>query len=429
MKQLLFITYFWPPSGKATLHWPLKIIKHLPENNWQPIVLTTDEDTFTQKDFSLLNEVDPNLRVYKSKAFEPFDIYRKFIGKKPDEKLIASETISTTNKSLSHRISVWIRMNFFIPDARVGWNLSAVKAGKKIVNENKIDAIVSIGPPHSTHLIAKKLSRKFNIPFIPILIDPWVDIIYYKGFKRSKPTLWIDNRLEKYVLQESVHTIFITESMREDYSSKYSFLKDKSSVLYWGYNEDDFESISQTIFSKKSKVQENETHKTLVHAGNIFDYQNPENLWKTIRKKNDTGEKFKIKFLGTIGPAIKNSIIQNGLSEITEYFGFLPYKEMLSELSSADYLLVCATEKRHVPGKLFEYLRTGKPIIAFGQDNDEVNKILQEANAGILFKYDEDVSRFFDLAETFKTDHNSVIQFDRKVITRRLSEILNKVVK
>lgn len=429
MKQLLFITYFWPPSGKATLHWPLKIIKYLPENNWQPIVLTTDEDTFTQKDFSLLNDVDPNLRVYKSKAFEPFDIYRKFIGKKPDEKLIASETISTTNRSLTHRISVWIRMNFFIPDARVGWNLSAVKAGKKIINENQIDAIVSIGPPHSSHLIAKKLSRKFNIPFIPILIDPWVDIIYYKGFKRSKPTLCIDNKLERSVLEGSSHTIFITESMREDYVKKYSFDKDKTSVLYWGYNEDDFESISQTIFSKKSKAQENETHKTLVHAGNIFDYQNPEYLWKTLRTKIDKGEKFKIKFLGTIGPAIKKSIEQNGLTDITEYIGFLPYKEMLSELSSADYLLVCATEKRHVPGKLFEYLRTGKPIIAFGQDNDEVNKILQEANAGILFKYNEDVSRFFELAETFKTEYNSVKQYDRKIISRKLTEILNKVVK
>jgi glycosyltransferase involved in cell wall biosynthesis len=102
---------------------------------------------------------------------------------------------------------------------------------------------------------------------------------------------------------------------------------------------------------------------------------------------------------------------------------------MLSELSSADYLLVCATEKRHVPGKLFEYLRTGKPIIAFGQDNDEVNKILQEANAGVLFKYNEDVSRFFELAETFKTEYNSVKQYDRKIISRKLTEILNKVVK
>ncbi len=420
MKQLLFITYFWPPSGKATLHWPLKIIKHLPENNWQPIVLTTDEDTFTQKDFSLLDEVDPNIKVYKSKAFEPFGIYKKFIGKKSDEKLVASETISASNKSLSHRISIWIRMNLFIPDARVGWNFSAVNAGEDIIYENKIDAIISIGPPHSSHLIGKKLSRKFNVPFIPIFIDPWVDIIYYKGFKRSKPTLYIDNKLEKSVLEQSTHTIFITESMREDYIRKYSFLKDRSSVLYWGYNEDNFSTIGASEKFSNEKV--------LLHAGNIFDYQNPENLWRAIRQKTDEGEKFKIRFLGTIGPAIKKSIEQNGLIDITEYIGFLPYKEMLNALLNADYLLVCATEKRHVPGKLFEYLRTGKPIIAFGQDNEEVNQILKESNAGMLFKYDEDVNKFFNSAHSFKSDLNTIKKFDRKIIAQNLTEILDKVV-
>lgn len=421
MKQLLFITYFWPPSGKATLHWPLKIIKHLPENNWQPIVLTTDDETFTQKDFSLLDEVDPSLKIYKSKSFEPFNLYRKFTGKKSDEHLIASETISTSNKSLTHKISIWIRMNLFIPDARVGWNLSAVKTGKQIIEENSIDAIVSIGPPHSSHLTGKKLSRKFNKPFIPILIDPWVDIIYYKEFKRSKATLYLDNKLEKSVLNNSAHTVFITESMREDYINKHPFLKDKSSVLYWGYNEDDFKNLTFNPLPEEREI------KTLLHAGNIFDYQNPENLWRTIRKRIEKGDKFRIKFLGTVAPKIKKSIEENRLSEFTEYAGFLPYKEMLSELFNADYLLVCATEKRHVPGKLFEYLRTGKPIIAFGQDNDEVNKILKEANAGMLFRYDEDISAFFELANNFKAEINIVKKYDRKLISQHLSDILNMV--
>lgn len=430
MKKLLFITYFWPPSGKATLHWPLKIIKHLPENNWQPFVLTADEDTFTQQDLSLLDAVDPELKVYKSKSYEPFDLYRKFIGKTPDEKLIASETISTTNKSLSHRISVWIRMNLFIPDARIGWNFSALKAGKKIINENKVDAIVSIGPPHSTHLIGKKLSKIFNIPFVPVFIDPWVDIIYYKGFKRSKATLLIDNHFEKSVLTQSSHTVFVTESTREDYISKYSFIKEKSSVLYWGYNEADFNSLPPNPPDKSGQtLPKKEGVKTLVHAGNIFGYQNPEMLWKAVRHKIMSNETLKIKFLGTVAPEIKKSIDQNGLNEITEYIGFLPYKEMLRELLNADYLLVCATEKRHVPGKLFEYLRSGKPIIAFGQDNAEVDQILKESNAGMLFKYDDDVNSFFDSAHSFKTDISAIKKFDRKLIAQKLTEILNKVMK
>ena len=118
-----------------------------------------------------MKDVDPNLKVYKSKTFEPFNLYKKFIGKKKDEQLIASETISTTNKSLTHKISIWIRMNLFVPDARIGWYFSGVRKGKKIFNEENIDAIVSVGPPHSVHLIGLSLAKKFNKPFFPVFID------------------------------------------------------------------------------------------------------------------------------------------------------------------------------------------------------------------------------------------------------------------
>src|SRR3972149_464392 len=149
MKKVLFLTYFWPPSGKATLHWPLKIIKYLPEFGWETTVLTAKEDSFTIKDDSLLSEVNPDLKVVKAKTLEPFGIYKKFTGKKKDAALVASETISETNKSLAHIISIWIRMNLFIPDARVGWYLPALSEGKKILKEEIFDAIISIGPPHS----------------------------------------------------------------------------------------------------------------------------------------------------------------------------------------------------------------------------------------------------------------------------------------
>ena len=127
MPKVLFITYFWPPSGKATLHWPLRMIQHLPGFGWQPIVLTADEDTFSYKDESLVNEVDPNLHVFAARALEPFNLYRRLLGKEKNVPLTASETISTTNRGLRHRLAVWIRMNFFIPDARIGWYWNAVR--------------------------------------------------------------------------------------------------------------------------------------------------------------------------------------------------------------------------------------------------------------------------------------------------------------
>jgi glycosyltransferase involved in cell wall biosynthesis len=417
--KVLFITYYWPPSGKASLHWPLDIMTHLQEFGWQPFVLTTKDETFTAKDESLLRKVNPEWKVIKAKAIEPFNLYKKFIGKKPEEALVASETISLKNKSLAHKISVWIRMNLFVPDARVGWYFPAVKEARRFLSEQKVDAIISIGPPHTTHLVAKKLSNDFVIPFFPVFIDPWVDISYYRNFKRSKLTLAIDNHFEKSVLEKATKVIFITESMKEDYIKKYPQIKDKSYVLYWGYNEDDFKNIPPNSSSEKEDIE-----KVIVHAGNIFDYQNPETLWKETKRRIDSGEKFRIKFLGTVSPLIKQSIKENGLDSITEYKGFLPYHKMLEELFKADFLLVCATEKRHVPGKLFEYLRAGKPIIAFGNDNDEVKNILEETKSGLLFRYDEEVKEFFNKDFGLTNLSFAIKKFDREKIAEGLSHII-----
>src|SRR5450759_3869915 len=82
MKKVLFISYFWPPSGKASLHWPLFIIKHLSSLGWDPCILTIDEDTFSHKDNSLLKEIDPKWKIIKTAANEPFALYRKLLGKK-----------------------------------------------------------------------------------------------------------------------------------------------------------------------------------------------------------------------------------------------------------------------------------------------------------------------------------------------------------
>jgi glycosyltransferase involved in cell wall biosynthesis len=418
MKKVLFITYFWPPSGKATLHWPLKMVKYLPDYGWNPEVLTVADETFTQKDESLLAEVDPDLKVYKTKSFEPFNLYRRFTGKDKDERLVASETISSENKSLAHRLSIWIRMNIFVPDARVGWYLSAINKGEKILSENDFDAIVTIGPPHSTHLIGMRLSKIFSVSHVPVLIDPWVDIIYYKDFERSSPTLKLDNYLEKSVMENAASVIFVTNTTREDFQKKYPFLKEKSNVLYWGYNEEDFENIKPVPTGRDFKL--------IVHAGNIFDYQNPAKLWERIKKENKK-EKIRVKFIGTVGPGIKKEIEKNELSDKTEYAGFLPYREMLNELLNADYLLVCATEKRHFPGKLFEYLRTGKPILAFGDENEEVKEILEKTNSGMIFRYDEDPIEFFNKADSFAANLEAVKEFDRRRIAEKFEKILSEI--
>lgn len=415
-KKVLFITYYWPPSGKASSHWPLQMIKYLPDSNWLPTVLTINADSFSHKDESLSSQIDDKVEVFRTKVLEPFDLYRKFLGKEKDSPLIASETISLDNKDLKHRISIWIRMNLFVPDARIGWYPYAVKQGKEILEQSKYEAIVTIGPPHSTHLIGMQLSDKFNIPFFPVFIDPWVDIVYYKNFKRNPLTLLIDNYLEKKVIHKSSKTIFVTGSMRDDYKNKYQSFSNKYEILHWGYSEDEFASLT-----KKTPKDE----KIILHAGNIFDYQNIIPFWRQIKFEISNGNNLKLKFIGTVSNLIKQSITDCGLDEYVEYMGFIPYSQVPQEMLNADYLLVCATEKRHLPGKLFEYLRTGNPIIAFGDDNTEIAEILEKSNAGMLFNYSDTGAEFFKITNSFNTDFSYVKRFDRKNISAQLGNLFN----
>lgn len=417
MNNVLFITYFWPPSGKASLHWPLFIIKHLPTFGWQPAVITVDEDSFSHKDESLVDVVPPNLQVVKTAANEPFNVYRKFLGKTPDTPLVASETISLENTDWKHRVSIWVRMNLFVPDARVGWYFSAVPGGKNMLSQKKFDAIVSIGPPHSSHLIGKTLSRRFTIPHIPVLIDPWVDIVYYKNFKRNRLTLLLDNYFERTTLANARHVIFVTHSMCDDYKKKYSWLEKKSHVLYWGYNEEYFENIKRSSQPAQPEI--------ILHAGNIFDYQNPHGFWKNVKKEIEQGRDLRLRFIGTVSPEIQKAVASAGLHPYTEYKGFLPYDAVLQEMMNATYLLVCATEKRHVPGKLFEYLRTGNKIIAFGDDNSEVAEILNRANAGRMFSYHYEGDDIFQLVDTASPNASAVRIYSREHIAKELADILN----
>lgn len=417
MKKVLLITYYWPPSGSASSHWPLAIAKHLPKFGWEPIILTIDEENFSKKDFSLLKTVPEGIEVIRSKANDPFSFYKSFIGKNKNDLLSSSEVISTENKSLRHRIAIWIRMNLFVPDARVGWYFSATKMISKYLESNKIDSVITIGPPHSTHLIGHYIYKKYKIPFYPVLIDPWVNIIYYKNFKRSKLTLWLDNYLERRVLLDSTNSIFVTKTSESDYIKKYNFLNDKTSVLSWGYNEEDFKNLKQ---KRKS-------YSVILHAGNIFDYQNPKYLWKAISAERKKGIDLRLKFIGTVSPAIKKEIEKENLTQVTEYAGFLPFKEIHEEMLNADYLLVCASEPRHVPGKLYEYLRAEKPIIAFGDNNPEVDGMIMEGNSGKLFPYNYSKKDIFSIVNRCKPDIKTSKKYSRLTITKELANLLNKL--
>ncbi|MEA3317025.1 MAG: glycosyl transferase family 1, partial [Bacteroidota bacterium] len=179
-KKVLIITYYWPPSGGAGVQRWLKFAKFLPKYGWNPIIYTPENGEIPVTDKSLHKDISKETKVIKRKIWEPYTWYKKFIGQKNNQKINVGFLSENQKPKFTEKISVWIRGNFFIPDARKFWIKPSVKFLKTYLKNNNVDAIISTGPPHSMHLIAMQLQKKLNLPWIADFRDPWTNIDFYE---------------------------------------------------------------------------------------------------------------------------------------------------------------------------------------------------------------------------------------------------------
>lgn len=247
-KKVLIITYYWPPAGGPGVQRVINFVKHLPKNGWEPIVLTVKDGEYPAVDDSLNLLLSKKLKVVTTKSLEPFNLYKRLIGKKKDHK-IDTYILNQKKTRLSQRIMKWIRLNIFIPDARIGWYPYAVRKGKKIINEERIDLIYTCSPPHSLQLIGKRLSKYTKIPWVADFRDPWTSLVAYQGQDRSILTMKIDTKLEGSVLQQADHLIVTCKGLKQEFIKANNIPEDKISVITNGY-----EKASQRVdnFSNKN---------------------------------------------------------------------------------------------------------------------------------------------------------------------------------
>jgi glycosyltransferase involved in cell wall biosynthesis len=268
LKKVLIISYYWPPSGGAGVQRWLKFAKYLPQFGWQPIIYTPENPDFSIKDESLLKDIPKEAEVLKTKIWEPYRLYKLFSGKKSEN--ANAGFFAGGKKSWKQRLSIFIRGNFFIPDPRVFWVKPSVKYLKKYIEENAIDAIVSTGPPHSMHLIALGLKKHFpTIKWIADFRDPWTEIDFYHELQL---TSWADKkhkRLEKEVIESADEVLVIGNKMAEQFSK----LKENVSVIYNGFDEDDF----------PKNPNEESNYFTIVSVGSMNKDRHHEEFWKHLK--------------------------------------------------------------------------------------------------------------------------------------------------
>ncbi|HWB62390.1 MAG TPA: glycosyltransferase, partial [Chitinophagales bacterium] len=291
MKRVLILAYYWPPAGGVAVQRYLKFTRYLPQYGWKPIVIAPRNGSYQYHDELLLKELSPETEVHLTDTFEPFELYNLLQGRKGKSANLAVGT-GKKEKSLTQKISEYIRANFFIPDARKGWVKYAVREAGKIIAKQKIDAVITTSPPHSAQLAGLKIKQKYNLPWVADFRDPWSTILYNDFLPRTKATIEKDKKLEAAVLKNADKIVLISPGMKDEFVTPLP----NAQVIYNGYDEDDYTDapVETTGFF------------TLRYVGNFLATENPPGLWRALQKlltaNASFAQYFRFEITGRIDP-------------------------------------------------------------------------------------------------------------------------------
>jgi glycosyltransferase involved in cell wall biosynthesis len=433
MKKVLILTYYWPPAGGAGVQRWLKFVKYMRAFGWEPIVYTAENGEMPVIDESLQKDIPEGTRVLKTPIWEPYTIYKRFIGRKKEDKINASFLSENKKTGISEKISVWIRGNFFIPDARKFWIKPSINFLDSYVTKNNINFVISSGPPHSMHLIALGLKKNNKqLKWIADFRDPWTNIDFYEKLMLS---LWADkkhHRQELSVLNNADIILSIGQSMSDEFKDIYTAdggkNTDKFKVIPNGFDTDD---ISSTDVSKDKKF-------SIAHIGTLVKDRNPHTLWKVLSKLVKENPSFKeqleIKLVGKVDIFVKEQLEQYGLSAFVTKIDYLPHDEVIIEQQKSRVLLLLVNNTQNakgiLTGKFFEYMASLSPILAIGPTDGELAKIMRETNSGLISDFEDQITleknilNYFN-GQTQNLNRDVVNTYSRKELTKKLCSLLN----
>ncbi|MFC1887719.1 glycosyltransferase [Candidatus Cloacimonadota bacterium] len=426
MKKVLIITYYWPPAGGPGVQRVLKFAKYLPEFGWQPLILTVKKGEYPAYDESLQKNIPTECRIYKTRSLEPCGIYKKFTGMKLDESIPVA-ILTEKNLNWKKKIAHWIRLNLFIPDAKIGWIPFAVREGKKIIQQEKPDLIFSSSPPPTVHLIAKKLAKWSKLKLVTDFRDPWTNIYHYENQNINPISRFINKKLEKSIINNSANVIVVSGQYLRSYT------RNSISTIQNGFDEDDLK-VVQNARNEKFTIR---------YMGTMKDRQYVDSFFCVLEELSSVPEfkgMVKLEIIGLIHDSVKERIKAKDYGDFEVSFpGYKDHKEAIELISRADMLLfVIGAGPRSVSivsGKLYEYIMVMKPIIAFGPLDGEANKVLKATDSGIMFdKNDEKgindfIIKHFDNWQNrieLERKMDSIDNFSRRSLTGKLVKIFEE---
>lgn len=436
MKRVLIISYYWPPTGGSGVQRWVKFAKYLPLEGWQPVIYTPENPEQLAVDASLEAEIPAEAEIVKTRIIEPYELYRKFLRKSGHgEAAVEVNPVNAQNKSLLQKAAMWVRGNLFRPDPRCLWIGPSVRFLKNYLKDHPVDLIVSTGPPQSMHMIGRRLSLETGLPWIADFRDPWTKIFYFKHLAMMPSTLKWHQRMEKKVLDAASAVVAVSPLVQQDFQA---VTQTPVELITNGFDECDF---------PKGRCEDAvggpDKDFVITHTGLFAADGNPTVLWKVLADKCRADENFrkhlKIKLVGKTDSQITDSLEAVGLSDNVINLGYQPHAVAVEEQSTASLLILPLRKepeyKAVLPGKLFEYLASWRPVLGIGQTDGAMSIILNTTKTGLVLDWNDEVSlsRFMELCwqrhlkGELTVEDADLVQFTRKELTRRMAALFDRV--
>ncbi|WP_298263977.1 glycosyltransferase family 4 protein [uncultured Lutibacter sp.] len=425
MKKVLIITYYWPPAGGSGVQRWLKFVKYFRDFNIEPIVYTIANPNYPIIDDTLINEIPKDIEILRKPIWEPNN-FLSYFGKKKTE----SSGFLNPNPSFIGKIIQYIRANFFVPDARVFWVNPSVKYLKKYLSKNKVEVIITTGPPHSLHLIGLKLKQQLKVKWIADFRDPWTEIDYFHQLPFSNRILKKHHKLEEEVLKTADNVMVVGNTMKDNYRK---FIKNIS-VITNGFDDE---------FTNKNNEVQLDSKFSITHVGLLNADRNSKTLWKVLSEICRENVQFKkdleVKLIGKVDISVTQKILEFGLTKKVNIINYITHNEVVQFQKKAQVLLLLVNNvpsaKGILTGKIFEYLNAKRPVLAVAPLDGDLAEILKSTQAGFVVDFEDEIglkNQLLKLYKEFKKGSlkihsKNIEQFHRRELTKKVSELIEQI--
>jgi hypothetical protein len=431
--HVLLITYSFPPAGGVGVLRAASIARYLPAENIRLDVLTARNASAVGSDPSLFNQIPAEVTIHRSVTLDlPFSIkkgIKRLINRPKSVTVKAAAPAAGKPNFLKGALE-----GILLPDPQVAWLPVVTRAARSIIRKRDIDLILITVPPFSTVLLVERLRKEF--PELAIVVDfrdEWLSTTFdLIGFSRSERALKVAQTAEGSAVIDATAVVAVTEAARREIRARYPQEPDwKFQLIPNGFD--------STRLRCAAPSQEPRTGNRIVvaHLGTVYASTDPTTLVEALQSLPlEVKSRFRLRFIGHIEePRFREALLQ--LGDMAELSGFLPQHEALTAMDDADYALLVTHDPLNVGAKFYDYVGTGKPIIATVHPDGEARRMLEELRAGWWAgnRDVEGIRRLFldvaahgdSLLNEFQPDKEKIAQYERKPLAQRYARMLHSI--